>query len=37
MIGPAAEEWRRESHYVNLYPDGWWTRVWCRLKSVLGR
>jgi len=36
-IGRAAEERRRESYYVDLYADGWWTRVWRWLKSVLGR
>ena len=36
-IGRAAEERRRESYYVDLYPDGWWTRVWRWLRSVLGR
>lgn len=36
-MGRAAEERRRESYYVDLYPDGWWTRVWRWLNSMFGR
>lgn len=36
-IGRAAEEQRRESYYVGLYPHSWWVRIWRWFKSMLGR
>jgi hypothetical protein len=35
LAGRAAEQRRREDYYDQLYPSGFWARLWKRLKRLL--